>query len=83
MGNSQGVWVPSAAEERAAAGVWDKRTPEINQPGYSTYVLTLKQNSKYALLWGRRFACISTGNERLWLPSGLIQIRFDQGRPES
>lgn len=52
MGNSQGVWVPSAAEERAAA-------PEINQLGY-------------ALLWGRRFACISTGNERLWLPSGLI-----------
>lgn len=31
-----------ADEERAAAGVWDVRTPEINQPGYSKNVLTLK-----------------------------------------
>lgn len=48
----------SAAEERAATGVWDRRTLEINQPGYSKNVLTLKQNSKNALLWRRRFACI-------------------------
>lgn len=35
-----------ADEQRAAAGMWDERAPEINQPGYSKNVLTLKQNSK-------------------------------------
>ena len=44
-------------------------------------VLTSKFKSKDMLLWRRDFVFASTGNERLWIHSGLRKIRFGQGRP--
>lgn len=41
----------------------------------------LKFKSKDMLLWRRGFAFVSTGNEGLWIHSGLRRIKFDQGRP--
>jgi hypothetical protein len=33
------------------------------------------------LHWGRGYAYLSTGKEKLWVPSKLIKIRHDRGRP--
>ena len=70
------------AEERTVA----KRHLIINAAGliqhiYFENALTSKFRSKDTLLWRRGFAFVSTGNQWLWIHSGLRKIRFDQGRP--
>ena len=66
-----------------------KRYLIINAAGliqhiYFENALTSKFKSRDLLLWRRGFAFVSTGNERLWIHSGLRKIRFDQGRsPEA
>ena len=47
---------------------------------YIENALASKFKSKGILLWRRGFAFVVTGNERLWIPSGLRKIRFGQGR---
>ena len=71
------------AEEGATAA---KRHLIISAAGLTLFIyfenaLTSKFNSKDMLLWRRGFAFVSTGNEGLWIHSGLRKIRFDQGRP--
>ena len=70
------------AEKGAIAA---KRHLIINATGliqhtYFENALILKFKSKDMLLWRRSFAFVSTGNERLWIHSGLRKIRYDQGR---
>ena len=60
-----------------------KRTAELNQLMYFKDVLNSGWKSRNILPWGRDFALVSTGNEKLWIPSTLVTIRFDQGRPEN
>ena len=48
---------------------------------YFENALTSNFKSKDMLLWRRCFAFVSIGNERLLINSGLIKIRFDEGRP--
>lgn len=43
--------------------------------------MILKWKAKNVILWGRGYAFVSTGNERLWVHSKLIEIRFGQARP--
>ena len=50
---------------------------ELIQPIYFENALTSKFKSKDMLLWRRGFVFVSTGNERLWIHSGLRKIRFD------
>ena len=92
MKNTQKVWILYiimlslnclTAEEGATA---TKRHLNINAAGlakneYFINVLTSKLKSKDILLWGRCFDFVSTENERIWIHSELIKIRFDQGRP--
>ena len=33
------------------------------------------------LCWGRGFVYVSTGKEKQWIPSKMIKIRDDRGRP--
>ena len=33
------------------------------------------------LCWGRGFVYVSTGKEKQWIPSKMIKIRYDRGRP--
>lgn len=56
-----------------------KGTAELNQSRYFRGVLTLKWNSVNILLWGR--GLFPTENKRLWIPSSLMNIRFDWGYP--
>ncbi|WP_368389860.1 hypothetical protein [Sphingobium sp. AS12] len=37
--------------------------------------------SKYVLHWGRGFAFVSTGEEKLWMPSKLIKIQVEKEKP--
>ena len=57
-----------------------KETAELNQPRYFRDVLTSEWKLENVLHWGRGYAFVSTGNEKLWIPSKLIKIEFDQGR---
>ena len=57
------------------------KAARLIQHMYFENALTSKFNSKGMLLWRRSFAFVSTGNERLWIHSGLRKIKFDQGRP--
>ena len=89
MGNTQGVLIPYGAlltlnclntEEQTAAPerFWIvEGTAELNQLIYFRDVLTLKWKPEYVLCWGRGYAFVSTGNKKLWIPSKLIEIRFD------
>ena len=38
------------------------------------------ENGKCVTL-GEKYAYVSTGKEKLWVPSKLIKIRHDKGRP--
>lgn len=55
--------------------------PELNLPTHFRDVLASKWKSNNVLHWEKGYAFISTGNEKLWIPSKLIKIEFDQGRP--
>jgi hypothetical protein len=58
-----------------------ERTIELNQPPYIKDILTSEWKMENLLHWGRGYACISTGKEKLWVPSKLIKIRHDRERP--
>lgn len=55
-------------------------TTELNHCRYFKNALTLKWKSENVQLWGRGYAFVSTETERLWIPSRLLEIRFDLGR---
>ncbi|KAL6055503.1 hypothetical protein STEG23_020485, partial [Scotinomys teguina] len=55
-----------------------EKTAELNQPIYFKDVLTSEWKPGYVLRWGRGFAFISTGEDKLWIPSKLIKVRFEQ-----
>ncbi|CAO2640481.1 Gag-Pro-Pol polyprotein [Lemmus lemmus] len=57
-----------------------EKSAELNQPVYFKDVLT-SQWKPDVLRWGRGFALISTGEEKLWIPSKLIKIRFEEEKP--
>ena len=57
------------------------RTTKLNQPRYFRAMLILKKKSKDTLHGGRGFALGATGKEKLWIPAGLIWIRFNQESP--
>lgn len=57
------------------------KTTELNQPVYIKDILTSEWNMVNVLCWKRGYAFISTGKEKLWVPSKLIKIRHDEGRP--
>jgi hypothetical protein len=52
-----------------------KTTTELDQLVCFKDVLTPDWKSENVLHWGRGFAYIPTGDERLWVPSKLIKIR--------
>ena len=54
---------------------------EFNQLIYFKDVLTSEWKPGHVLHWGRGFAFVSTGEEKLWIPSKLIEIGFEQERP--
>ena len=61
---------------------WAKeKTAELNQPVYFKYVLTSVWKPGHVLCWGRGFALVSTGEEKLWIPSKLIKIRVEKEKP--
>ena len=45
------------------------------------YWLALEWKSSIILIWGCGYAHVSPGNEDIWLPTKLIKIRSDQGKP--
>ncbi|EGV97888.1 HERV-K_7p22.1 provirus ancestral Pol protein [Cricetulus griseus] len=51
-----------------------EKTAELNQPVYFKDVLTSVWKPGHVLSWGRGFAFVSTGEEKLWIPSKLIKI---------
>ena len=90
MENTQRIWIlyvivlslnHLTAEEGETAA---KRYLIINAAGLIQHIYLkipwLQKLSKDMLLWRRCFAFVSTGNERLWIHSGLRKIRFDEGR---
>ena len=58
-----------------------ERTIELNQPVYIKDILTSEWRMGNVLRCGRGYAYVSTGKEKLWVPSKLIKIRHDKGRP--
>jgi hypothetical protein len=51
---------------------------------YYKDLLRSEGKPKKVLHWGHGFAYISTGNEKLWMPSKLTKIRIEQERsPEN
>ena len=44
------------------------------------YKTTSEWKPKNMLNWETGFAFVSTGNKKLWIPSNLMEIKFDQGR---
>ncbi|KAL6092360.1 hypothetical protein STEG23_021666 [Scotinomys teguina] len=57
------------------------KTSELNQPVYFKDVLSSEWKPGYVLRWGRGFAFVSAGEEKLWIPTKLIKIRFEQEKP--
>lgn len=55
-----------------------ERTEELDQ---LSRVKTSDCKAGNVLSWGRGFAFVSTGEEKLWIPSKLIKIKSDRGRP--
>ena len=48
---------------------------------YIKNVFTSKWREGNVLCWGRGFVYVSTGKEKQWIPSKMIKIRYDRGRP--
>ena len=61
--------------------VVEKKTTELNQLIYFKDVLTSEWKPGHVLHWGRNFSFISTGEEKLWIPSKLIKIVYEQEAP--
>ena len=60
-------------------GIIEKHSTELNQPVYFKDVLTSEWKPEYVLHWGKGFPFISI-EEKLWIPSRLMKIRFEQER---
>ena len=58
-----------------------RETIELNQLIYFKDVLTSEWKPGHVLCWRRGFAFVSTGEEKLWIPSKLIKIQFEQETP--
>jgi hypothetical protein len=56
-------------------------TAELKHPVYTKDVFTSKWREGNVLCSGRVFVYVSTGEEKLWILSKLIKIRYDKGRP--
>lgn len=65
--------------QTAAERHWTtEKTSELNQPVYFKDVITSVWKQGYVLRWGRGYAFVSTGEEKVWVPSKLIKIRSEQ-----
>ena len=51
-----------------------EKSSELNQPVYFKDVLTSQWKPGDVLHWGRGFALVSTGEEKLWITSKLIDL---------
>ena len=58
-----------------------EKSAELNQLVYIKDVLTSQWKPGDVLHWGRGFALVSTGEEKLWIPSKLIKVRFEEKKP--
>lgn len=52
-------------------------TSKLKQPTCFKNVLTLEWKLESMLFWGRGYAFVSTGNQKLWFSSKLIKISFE------
>ena len=50
----------------------------MDQPVYFKDVLTSQWKPEDVLRWGRGLVLVSTGEEKLWIPSKLIKIWFEK-----
>ena len=58
-----------------------EKSVELNQLVYIKDVLTSQWKPGDVLRWGRGFALVSTGEEKLWIPSKLIKVRSEEKKP--
>ncbi|ERE85983.1 Integrase, retroviral containing protein [Cricetulus griseus] len=58
-----------------------EKTAELNQPVYFKDVLTSVWKLGHVIRWGRGFALVSTGEEKLWIPLKLIKIHIEKEKP--
>ena len=58
-----------------------EKSTELNQPVYFKDVLTSQWKPRDVLHWGRGFVLVSTGEEKLWIPSKLIKVRSEEKKP--
>ena len=58
-----------------------EKTSELNQLVYFKDVLTSQWRPGDVLRWGRGFALVSTGEEKLWIPSQLIKVKSEEKKP--
>ena len=58
-----------------------KKTEALGQPVYYKDMLILECKPTIVLRWGHNHAYVSTGNEKVQLPTKLINIISNQGKP--
>lgn len=58
-----------------------EKTSELNQLVYFKDVLTSVWKPGYVLHWGRGFAFVFTGEEKLWISSKWMKIQFEKEKP--
>ena len=58
-----------------------EKSAELNQLVYFKDVLTSQWKAGDVLRWRRGFAFVSTGEEKLWIPSKLIKVQFEEDKP--
>ena len=58
-----------------------EKSSELNQLVHFKDVLTSQWKPGDMLLWERVFTFVSTGEEKLWIPSKLIKTWFEKEKP--
>lgn len=58
-----------------------EKTSELNQLVYFKDVMTSVWKQGYVLHWGRGFAFVFTGEEKLWISSKWMKIQFEKEKP--
>ena len=58
-----------------------EKSAELNQPVYIKDVLTSQWKPGDVLRWRRGFSLVSTGEEKLCIPSKLIKVRSEEKKP--
>ena len=58
-----------------------EQSSELNQPFYFKDVLTTQWKPGDMIHWERGFALVSTEEEKLWIPSKLIKVWFEEEKP--